>query len=640
VSFIINPNSIDRNQIKTDIRAFIDGLPDAAKWQDFFDSSQGTTIIDIMAGMGGFFAYNTIVARRENYIRNVTNRSSAVGIAGYLGYSAFRGTNSKLKLNVTPNFTGTINKKDILGSVQDKDIIALADTPVTSGIAVDIDVVVGSLLSEDITVPNAKPNSFRYSKKNVSSDIFLSLNGTEVPLSSTLIDATKEKFVAISNVFGSVDVFYLNTPTFTTKYDTGDTLTLEWIELGDLTFALADVSFDFGTLNTSEVTSNFIVQEDTDSIKINAPLFHETQFVIRGREDYLKNFQLIDTTLLDTDFRDISPSVIDLVYIRSDLSLFSAAEKAVLIAELATFRSMGLQPPTISDPVRVPLSLQVTATLANADGDPVTEITDKVNLRENILQKLINFGLLENEIESAANILIARPVIISATWSAALKVRKGSYITPTVDNGRIYRVNEFIYLSAGVEPTFPVVEGDLITDGEIVWEARAQQNLLRLDWLATTQYREGDIVVPTTPNNFEYVAVDFINLSGATEPVWPPLSGQTPAQVQGTLVEDGGILWMMLPQVGTPAVWTTATNYKTGSLIIPTNQTTSDMIGVMLQCVGFLGTTAGSEPVFPTTLDDLVTDGNISWEANDPQADPKKLGFNEYFTIATTVVAS
>jgi hypothetical protein len=156
----------------------------------------------------------------------------------------------------------------------------------------------------------------------------------------------------------------------------------------------------------------------------------------------------------------------------------------------------------------------------------------------------------------------------------------------------------------------------------------------------TTQYLEFNQVKPTVANGFIYEAIESRNFSHSVEPTWPPLAGDTPEDLQGTTNVDGDLIWLARVQEGTPASWTASTRYKAGDLVKATNQISSDTVGVMFQCFGFVGKSAGVQPTFPTTLGDTVNDNNITWQCLDPIASPAELAVNHYYKITPTITAN
>ena len=515
-NFIIDPTSASPSQIKADLEAFLASAPDAAKWQGFFDSQVGQTVIKTIAGLGAFLKYGEIVGRREAYIQYGLNRSSLIARAQGHGYSVYQGRNERLALTVVPNVTTVLERYSIVGSVKDKDLVLLEDTPVTSGVTVVLNVVIGERNSQSITVTDDDIAIFRFTDPDVSEDYRVKLNGVELDISERIIDMEDGYYACLANVYGAIDVMSLNNND-TNTYETGDTITLEYITLKELEYLASDPKFDYGTLTSFETTDSYLPPETKDEIRVNAPLYHETQARIRGRLDYMKVFKFLDTSIISTNQRDVSAAVIELVYVRNDLTVFTDAEKQTFIEELAAKREFGVAHPTMSDPKRVPLKLVFTVKLLTNDGDPVNTIEEVVSAYEKKLEddKTIDFDTLENQVEAYDFIKTARIVISGDTWETLGQHEKGSYLLPVTDNGFVYEVTERFYKTHETdEPVWPTTVGGQVTDGEIVWECETMNLCTDLyTWTADTKKVIDDVVVPTTPNSFMYRVVNHINRS-------------------------------------------------------------------------------------------------------------------------------
>ena len=91
MALIISPQSVSQSQIRQDLLDFLDTATDADRWRDFFQSSTGLKIVELIAGLGAFCQFNTIAGRREGFQQFAVNRSSIIGQAEYQGYSSNRG---------------------------------------------------------------------------------------------------------------------------------------------------------------------------------------------------------------------------------------------------------------------------------------------------------------------------------------------------------------------------------------------------------------------------------------------------------------------------------------------------------------------------------------------------------------------
>ena len=67
-NFIINPLSISYESIKGDLLNYITAKPEQDGWADYFATSAGTAIIELIAALGAFYIYHFIMGRRESYL--------------------------------------------------------------------------------------------------------------------------------------------------------------------------------------------------------------------------------------------------------------------------------------------------------------------------------------------------------------------------------------------------------------------------------------------------------------------------------------------------------------------------------------------------------------------------------------------
>ena len=474
---IIDPTSVSQSQVLLNLDAYLDTKADALKWKDFFTSGAGRTTEELIAGMSVYLSWKAIVGRREVYLQHAENRSSNIAIVEFLGYSVFRGRNTHINLTVTPTSTNVFPKYTTIGTCIDIDLILAQDTSFTSGVQTTFEVIVGDLKTESISIPSDKLNVFRFLSTKVSEDIRLLLNDVVVPTGTRILEMTEDKYVLLSNPMGAVDVMYLNDGAF--NYVAGDSFQIDFVELKDQSFILSDLTFLFGAVDSFTVNTVFITPEEKSTMKVNGPLLHETQSIIRGRNDYKKSFKLLDANIVSTNGIDISAAVVQLTYVKNDLTLYNAIEKAGFITSLLSFRPFGVQPPTITDPIQVSIALQINITLSNFDTLASTITADVRAILaafEKELEKTLDFGLIEQSIEALSYVRIVRIVIGTTEWLPVNTYVRGAHVTPSP--GSINAGNTKIYecttggVSASLEPVWPLTVGSTIVDGDVVWTCR------------------------------------------------------------------------------------------------------------------------------------------------------------------------
>lgn len=649
--FVVDWQSLDFNQILEDLNEYIESKPDAAAWQDFFDGSAGTIVKELIAGHAAFLSYQTILARRETFLRYMQNRTSAVGFAQSKGYSVFRGRNARIKITYTPSASGIINKFDVVGIVKDSDLIATEDVILIAGTPVTFEATIGIVLEETKQVADSSPKVFNFDSPRISDDIIVLLNDVPVETSNRLVDANLGKFVIQSNPVTSVDIFYLNLPEYTVLL-TGDEIKIKYIELDTTSFVLDDINANLltGTGLAYEIVTGYLEPETVESIKINAPLYQETQFVIRAREDYAKVLRLINTDVIDSNFIDYSPMVVILYYVKSDMTLFTLTEKTALIEQLSSYRSAGLEPPTMGDPIINSIGLDILIKIDTVNVNLITQTQEIVSKYELELGATLDFEALENEIEDLDGVRIARVELSSDVWTADTQYEVGKFVEAIGGSEPyVFRMERKIYLSDTVEPVWPTTLGDEITDGKIVWRTKYLERqcdplnpLLPLVpprpiWQASGDYKVGDIVIPTALDIYEYECVDVINESDSVEPTWPILDGREPEEMLGETVYDGELIWSARPLEGTPAAWVASTKYNTGDVVVATDPSGSDTVDVMFQCIGFVGKSDSVEPTWNLTVNALHVDNNIEWRTFDRTVPPVKLNNTQYYKITSNI---
>jgi len=366
---LVDPSNISFTQIKDEFRSYIDSKATADVWEDFYSSGVGATLIELLSGFATFNSYTITVGRRETYLFYALVRSAVVAIAESLGYSAFRGSNVHLVLNITPSTTQILTRMELLGTYLDYDIVAFEDQALVQSVPEDVQVMIGQLKTETIDIQSADLQIFRFESLNVSDDIRILINGSLVPSSKYISDLVNDKYLVLSNALGAVDVIYMNDGAY--PYTYGDTITLEYLELKEFTIGVSDESslqLDIGTINTVSTASLYLAPETTDALRINAPLYHETNTLIRGRDDFKNHLKLLISNAVSVNAYDVSAAVMDLSYVRDDLTLLTTTEKASILSAMDTYRPFGIWMPTITDPTQLDITLDIVLTLETSLG--------------------------------------------------------------------------------------------------------------------------------------------------------------------------------------------------------------------------------------------------------------------------------
>lgn len=616
-NFIINPTQISFDEIRTALETYVASKPADESWQDFYVSGAGQTIIEIAAALGAFYAYHFIAGRRESFLSVAQNYSSLVGIAENLGYSTSRGDNLQMSINIVPNQTVTLSKWTIIGNYTEYDLVLTEDIILNQGVATNIPVIIGNLMEEVINVTTNQLTQFSFSNPNVTDTFRLLLNGQELPTSTNIADALNDRYVTLTNSFGSMDVFYLQQGQY--LYKSGDSLSLQFIERNSLdrsSFSNSNLTIDYASqINESTVIENRTDVESIDSIKIKAPIYHETSMVIRARKDYSKYLQLAHPQIIQANDMDIYPGLIAITYIKNDGTNLSEEEKQDWLDQIEESRPSGVAKAIIQDSVVVNKTLNISLWRA-ADSNISSTVSDTIDeilsSYENVFEVDLDLNQIEHDIEDLDGIKIARVELASSNWKASTTY--DLYDQITVDDDTFY-VSGFIYKTGQSEPTWPSEIGETVVDGDIIWELVDEYQQITIDtWEANTAKERFDYIKVQDDDIRIFMVKDYVNKSGSSTPSW----GET-------YVYDNKLVWEQVSGVTTEATWEANTIYHIGDII-----TTGTYLYKVINYRGVSGT---STPTWTDVENGTVTDNNLIWTLLDSGSTGMTLGWNEYLKL-------
>lgn len=106
---LIDPKSLSYESIAKDLKTYIEQRPDKAKWKDFYESSTGTIIIQLIAGLGAFKGLHELIRRRESYLDQAVIPSSIYELAFNRGFFVPTFSGAKMTVTFRKNTTGNIN---------------------------------------------------------------------------------------------------------------------------------------------------------------------------------------------------------------------------------------------------------------------------------------------------------------------------------------------------------------------------------------------------------------------------------------------------------------------------------------------------------------------------------------------------
>lgn len=553
--FIISPYAISYNSIRQALQNYIANKSDlTTKWQDFYTAGAGQSIIEMDAAVAAFYAFHFIIGRRESFLSVAQNYSSIVGGALSLGYNCSRGHNIHLRIEITPNATQTLSKWTVIGSYAEYDVVLLGQygeeetdyAVLNKGVPTTIDVVIGNSSVQAVSIPTTDLQQFVFTASDTTDDCRLILTDKEVPCSTELKDAMNDKYIMLTNPYGSVDVFYLNTGEY--KYTTSDTLYLQYIERNNLQFGAlskSQLSIDVASqIDDWKLLEDRLEKESGEHIRISAPIYHETNNVVRARKDYVKFLLENNPLIIDANDKDINPGLIALTYLKEYdsealTSLLTEQEKQNYIKSIMSICPDGVAKAFIENPVKVIRSLAITLWQKSGEMIPATiedDIDTILNKYRNQLAPVLDLQQIEHDIEQLPGVKVARVDLGASEYENNKKYKLYDVITvPNIQIGTEYQTwtlycGKVQSKTGEDEPDWasaPSV-GNQIQDNNFIWEnSNKYSPSISAAWKKDGKYElYSDI-------NVGYKVAPKCTLS--TQPIWG-------SQVQ----KDGNVTWNML----------------------------------------------------------------------------------------------
>lgn len=325
-------------------------------------------------------SYRLYKARAESYLPTASIRTSLISQSETLGYSVYRGYPPRIRVTFSPLSTMSISKFEVVGDYEGYDLVAVESGIYVAGDTYTVDFGIGKLVTKTVDISSPDPQLFRIVGENISEMTMLKLNSAEVRTSSQYKDLLDGKWLVITSPYG-VDITHLN-GTGQNDYSAGDVLEFLYVELIDDidNFDTSKVYFTTISGITSVSYIPRIDPESNESIRINAPVYHETQGIVRARGDFKKIVKMIRPDFLDVNQNDPTPINVEVTYLTSDQSLLSATEKSDLVRELAKRMPFGFPDPTVVDPVSVSLDLTITLDVFADSNVASSQINNDVKL--------------------------------------------------------------------------------------------------------------------------------------------------------------------------------------------------------------------------------------------------------------------
>lgn len=628
-NFIVSPYAISFNSIKSALESYINkkGVSEVLDtWKDFYTAGAGQTVLELDAAIGAFYAFHFIVGRREAYLPLAQNYSSILGAGQGLGYNSSRGNNLHIGLLINPITTQALTRWSVLGSYGEYDlilwgevirdskgnIINIKDRVIfNTGEQKEVCCILGNSQTQGINITTKELRQFVFTASDTTDDCRLILTDKEVPFASELKQAINDKYIMLSNSYGSVDVFYLNNGNY--NYKVGDTLYLQYIQRNNIKYnqvTTDNIIFDYGSIIETNVIKENEEKEAGENIKLHASIYHETNNVVRARKDYgklLLNEKAFN--LADVNDLDINPGLMALTYLTKDKTLLTDYQKQQYFEDLEKACPDGVAEAFIVDSIPVARKLKITLWQEPNEIIPGNINTQIQNILDTYNQKLeatLDFEKLEKEIESIQGVQIARIDIDTKEHFTNQGYKPYDIIeVKNVLNGNT--LENQLFLASNVEAKSGMEQpnwssapefNDELIDNNLVWKnSNDYIDSVPSNWRMYSTF-----------NIYDNVKVGYTIEANSTTEIFP---------VWGTnIVVDGNVTFNKLHQYDSPlSVW------EPEKRILPTDLDTyyklgdNTRIGV-LKVKELLNYSSKEEPDWTTAVeeDDEIFDNALTWK--------------------------
>ena len=412
----LNADSLSITSVFNSIVRFFRSQENSSKLRDLSPGSEASFLIRFFSNIFSAVSYRIVAQSRENYLSTAALTSSNTGIAVNLGYSVYRGSNLKRKVRLVSNGDYVFPKFSIIGNYNtDYNIITLDEVTLEQGEETEFNVVVGKIKEETLTAGTSAIKVFSFFTSGISEDYSLFLGSTEVPTTKVIKELTEDKYLVRTNPYSSVDIIYLNTyPNFLYKYGTDSEITIRYVELADVPVIpfTEDMLSTYGTLKDYATISTYIPFESVEEIKVNAPLHHELQNLIRSKADYANRISEIVPSVTEAAFEPLTPTYTLVSYLKNDLTLLTKNEVQGVNEVLVKENFFGTPLPDITAPRRAVAKLQISVALKNKYKNISDVQLDIDNIIANYYDETLGLTFsvydLERQIEGLSYVKYAR----------------------------------------------------------------------------------------------------------------------------------------------------------------------------------------------------------------------------------------
>ena len=516
------------------IKSFFLSQENNSNWQDLTTGAEGQFLMRLLANVQHVLSGNVITGRREVFQETANLMSSNIGIAVNNGYSVFRGCNQRRLITFIPNDSMTIPKYTAIGDYDsDHQILVTETTTFVAGQEIELKVLIGSLKEITWQAGTNKLKKFTRFEQNISEDIQIFLDGLEVPYSKVKKDEIYDMYYVYTNPWKSVTVEYLNNAAGALyKYDADSQFTLRYVELDDVESRDFDEAmFTHGKLTNTLLIENFVPFEDVEEIKINSPIYRETQNLVRSKADFADMVKQSTPNITQTAFKALTPTYTGITYIKDDFSRINEFQYKEIMKNIEPSMKFGRPLPDVIHPLREVTTLDITLGLTNRYTDEASVSADVKNIIDtnyaNKLSTTINVFDIESLLNKLSYVKYSRANLNAGARKPIAECKLGDLVS---QSEKTYRCEAILGKSGVNEPDW-VLPGELYDpiniytgletrDNEVVWACYKRLSSMPnvQPWAPNRNYTVGDYVYSNFVPAYMFKCIDVLRASDINVP--------------------------------------------------------------------------------------------------------------------------
>lgn len=368
---IIPPRSYNRQQILAQLQSFITGLPDYARWKDFFDSSVGETLLDLLASIIEFLHYKIDVRTYDAYLRTAITKPAVYLLAQMLGYNPNRRGHAvgavEFRLPVVASTDITIPQ----GYQIDYQIplVVSANTTLTAGTSsVIVPVMQGEWETINFTAAGTEWESFYFGEdfEVDQREVYVSVNSHDLDIIDKIETASPNSVLARTDYKGGVWLLF-GDGNYGYRLSAGDDVEVRYLKTLGLNGHIAE-NTDLGLYTVAGHTFDVVVstviqggsnEDSLEKVKYVASQFFQTQ----GRAVTAKDYEAVVLSypgVISASARSLGDycCTICISAIKEDLNSWTNVEIDALLEYLQPYKMISLKV-EFYQPEEVPIDITV-----------------------------------------------------------------------------------------------------------------------------------------------------------------------------------------------------------------------------------------------------------------------------------------